>query len=104
MVVVRVGRFYGEQRSLPGGVGGPPPAARCRWGRRRRGGLVGGVESRDVALELGPGDPTTARDVHRPQVAGLDQLVDGGSADAEYAAGLDGGEQQLLVGEFGVVL
>jgi hypothetical protein len=54
------------------------------------------VEPVDVALELGTGDPTAATDVHRSQLALLDERLDGGPTDAEDVGCLVGGQQQLI--------
>jgi hypothetical protein len=59
---------------------------------------LGSVEPADIALELGAGDPAAAADVHRPELAPLDQGVDRRPPDPEKVGRLLGGQQQSVVG------
>src|SRR5579875_2196372 len=84
--------------------GDPPPTSRRGVGDRGVGGvLIGaGIEAGNEAFEFRPRDPAGPRDMNRVYLATLDQAVDRCPADAEHLRGLDGREQQLLVGEVAV--
>lgn len=80
-----------EQGAL---VRGSPPVS--AWSRRGAG--WGSVEPADVALELRAGNPATAADVHREEVAGLYQGVDRGAAESQDPGCLLGSQEQLVAG------
>ena len=73
---------------------GAPVSAGSNQGVRRR-----SVKVTDVALELGSGQPAAAADVHRSEISGLHEGVEGGPSDAEHVRGLFGRQQQRLAGQ-----